>query len=224
MRKLINPEEQIKKLLQALTAQVAWIDTRLEIYKYLQDCIKDQRIDALNVAPAFFRNVQEALLTDIILGLDKLYADGKDAKRSLVHYLRQVKMHFRMLKPTTESFSAELIQHQLTEIELVRPLLYNLKLHRDRFYAHHDPKYFDNRYKLNEDAPLSPSDLSSLTQLAKDILHTHHGGLLNVERIMRVVNANDVSFVIKSIQRYERMVKEPEIFEILVKRDDLLND
>jgi hypothetical protein len=221
---VINPEEQIKKLLQTLTVHVAWIDTRLEIYKCLQDCIKDKRIDALNVAPAFFRNIQEALLTDIILGLDKLYADGKDAKRSLVHYLGQVKTHFHTLKPSTDKFSAELIQHQLTEIELVRPLLYNLKVHRDRFYAHHDPKYFDNPYKLNEDAPLSPSDLSSLTELAKDILHAHYGGILNVERLMRIVNADDVSCVIKSVQRYEKMVKDPEIFEILVKRDDLLND
>jgi hypothetical protein len=221
---LIDPKEQIKTLLQTLTAHVAWIDARLEIYKYLQDCIKDNRIDALNVAPAFFRNIQEALLTDIILGLDKLYTDGKDAKRSLVHYLRQVKMHFNSLKPAIETFSAELIEHQLTEIGLVRPLLSNLKIQRDRFYAHHDPKYFDNPYKLNEDAPLTLSDLSRLTELAKDILHSHHGGLLNVERLMRIVNANDVSFVIKSIQRYEKMVKDPEVFVIIVKRDDLLND
>ena len=221
---MIKPKVQIKKFLDGLTNHIAWIDARLEIYKYLQNCTKDNRIDALNVAPAFFRNIQEALLTDVILGLDKLYAAEKDAKRSLIQYLKQVKIHFRALEPAKSNFSIDLIEHQLVQIEKAQPLLKNLKVHRNKFYAHHEAKYFDNRYKLNEDAPLSTDDLTKLVDLAKGILHDHHGGLLDVERIMRVINADDVSFVIKSIQRYKRMVDDTEIFDILVKRGELLKD
>lgn len=210
-----NPEEQIKELLQRLTPHVGRVGTKVEIYKYLQDCIRDERLKAIDIAPAFFNNTRDALFTDIIVTLHKLYDSRKSAKRSLVHYLRQVREHFRSLNIARSDFTSSTIDEQLVMIYQANDKLDRISRHRDQFRAHHDEKYFDHPEKLYEDAPLNLDDLSKLVEIAREILFIHHGAMMNVHYIMRTVNAHDVDNVIKSIQRYQVLMQHQECVNIL---------
>ena len=69
-------------------AHAATLETQFEIYKYLSECANSHRRDALNVAPAFFKNVQVSLTTSVILMLSKLYDERPTARRALPHFLK----------------------------------------------------------------------------------------------------------------------------------------
>ncbi len=226
-----EPDKQLKAILQRLDVYLARLAIKVEVYQYLDDCLKDDRIIALNMAPAFFRNVQDALLTDIIVTLDKIY--DEQAKRSLFYYLQQMQQSFSSLKfhddspfvkGKSEAVFVKLIGEQLDQLRRDQHSLSVIATHRDKYRAHYDSKYFDNPDKLYEDAPLYPDKLADLVKTAQSILREHHRLFFGVDRIMRPVNADDVGFVIKALQRYKKWSNDPEIFNILTRRDDLLND
>ncbi len=75
--------------------------------------------------------------------------------------------------------------------------LYSVKLRRDKFHAHFDKKYFFNRKKISEDAPLKWNDMDEIFELMKGILNkysssydgnTYHFVPFNVHDVDRVLD------------------------------------
>ena len=215
-----NPQQQLTSFLEKLIDHVARTEVKLEIFKHLEDCKKDSRIEALDTAPAFFMSVRDSLLTDIILMIDKFFDEGADAKRSLIQYLEQTKMHFHSLHLANDYITVDSIQGQLNSIRSAnaKEIIKKVAAHRDRYRAHHDKRYFDAPHKLYEDAPLHVTELEELVKKAQAILRTHYMSLCGPDRTMRPVNADDVTQLIKIIQRHNKMIKDPEIFRLARER------
>lgn len=218
---MMKPEE-LKDFLDRLMSHVFRLGTKFGIYEYLGECLRDKREIAIDFAPIFFDHVRESLASDIILSLDKLYAGNKKAKRSLVHYLRQVKMHSAHLTRKNKLISLPDIEQQLRDIENFRNVLSNIKKHRNKYYAHHDEAYFDNPSKLHNDAPLYISELSELVKTTQNILKVHYEAMNNTMlHSMMPIRSDDVSNLIGILRTYDKWSKDQEIIEVIINREDL---
>ena len=210
-----NPDSQLQQIRERLTGHVVVLDAKLEMYEDLRAGINDERRKVLNQFVAFFRYAEDAFLTDIILTLTKIYDVSADAKRSLFHYLKLVRDNFGQLESKNSEFTVSTVNLQLAEIEARRVQLETLKIHRDKWRAHHDKQYFDRPAKLDEEAPLNVDDLRQLVEVAKQILWTHHGAFDDIEMVMRLGNADDLTRLMQLLQRHDMLTQKPEVLRIL---------
>jgi len=189
------------------------------------------RIEEMNLAPAFFGTVIDSLFSVIVLWADKFFHERSE--RGLVDFLRfcecnisifgikelQRRRHYPnghwMLD--REPITPQSIQKDRVQISKLE-FLPNLRLRRDKFHAHFDKKYFFDRAKLSEDAPLKWSDFEESLKVIKDIINTYSaaydGNLFELEPI----NIDDVDHLLDFLHearemRADELRKEDERIE-----------
>lgn len=197
-------------MLPRLADQVGLMVTELDIFKFIHESARDERVEVLDVAPAFFQTTQNALLAHIIITLDKLFDDGESAKRSLVYFLGKVKENLPTMSLKNNFISAEILDSQIAQISAVQPILKKIGIHRDCYRAHSDKKCFDNPHKLSEDAPISLEELQEVVGLAESILKMHYLGLLGIDSMIAPHNGLDVENIVTKIQEHRRATRTSE--------------
>ena len=160
--------QRLEEYFERLKMETLFLNEKLAILRFLKEerWKHPEYKKTTHLSGAFFHFVEQALQTDIIVTLDKLY--DEKGERSLIKYLSQVEMHLSKI------FDRKEIQSQINEIKNADALLKKISINRNKFYAHYDIKYFDNPAKLIEDAPLSLEELSNLVELTKKIIRKHH--------------------------------------------------
>ena len=198
-------EKHFEEYREFLVEEFGKLASYVRLYRRLHERRAD-RLNELNIAPAFFLTTIDALFSAIVLWVDKLF--GERSERGLVNLLNFIEQHrdvfdikelqrrknypdnHWMLK-NRAPVTIESIQADSKRIAEFKPLA-SFKLRRDKYHAHFDKKYFFDRGKLQEDAPLSWEDLEQVVQLGKEMLNAYSadydGNLHSIEPI----NAADV--------------------------------
>lgn len=207
-------EKHFEEYREWLKLELTKLATYVRLYRRLHERTED-RLEEMNIAPAFFSTVIDALFSAIVVWVDKLF--GERSERGLVNLLSFIEQHRHIFgikelqrrksypdghwmierrKPVT----IESIRADRTRIAEFKPLA-SFKLRRDKYHAHFDKKYFFDRTKIQQDAPLTWGNLEQMVQLGKDILNAYSadydGNLYAIEPI----NATDVDYLLDQLHR-----------------------
>lgn len=185
----------------------------MRVYRRLHERRAD-RLDEMNLAPAFFQTVTDGLFSAIVLWVDKLF--GEHAERGLHNFLTFVEYHRDMLSIEALKLrrgypdghwmlDREKIDFKAVEEDRQRlrsfPALQSIRIRRDKFHAHFDKEYFFDRKRLGDDAPLRWSDLEEALSLVKDILNrysaAYDGNLYDLEPL----NASDLDDLLEELHK-----------------------
>ena len=201
----VDAENHFEEYRKVLVQELSRLATYVRLYRRLHERRTD-RLNEMNIAPAFFLTTIDALFSAIVLWVDKLF--GERSERGLVNLLifieqhrdifhikelqrRKSYPHEHWMLQDRKPVTIDSIQADRTRIAEFKPLA-SFKLRRDKYQAHFDKEYFFDRAKLKEDAPLTWGDLEQVVQLGKDILNAYSadydGNLHSIEPI----NAADV--------------------------------
>ncbi len=210
-------EKLFEEYRESLREELSKLATYVRLYRRLHERRAD-RLNEMNIAPAFFLTTIDALFSAIVLWVDKLF--GERSERGLVNLLNFIEQHrdiFHIkelqrrknypndhwMLQNREPITIESIQADRKRIAEFKPLA-SFKLRRDKYHAHFDKEYFFDRTKLQEDAPLTWGDLEQVVQLGKDILNAYSadydGNLYSIEPI----NAADVDYLLDRLHRQNR--------------------
>jgi hypothetical protein len=186
----------------------------IRVYRLIQERRGD-RLQELNIAPAFFNTVTDALFSAIVLWIDKLFAE--DSECGLHNFLKFVEHHRRLfsigalqrrralpdghwLLERAQNVEYKTVQKDRHAIASFEPLK-SFRLRRDKFHAHFDKRYFFNRKKIAQEAPLKWSDLDNALELFKDILNRYSAGYDGTVFHIEPLNANDLNYLLDSLCR-----------------------
>ena len=185
----------------------------IRVYRLLQERRGD-RLAELNIAPCFFQTVEDALFSAIVLWIDKLFAE--DAERGLHNFLKFVENHQALFsieafqrrrglpdgdwRLKREPVDYAMIAADRETIINFEPLK-SFRLRRDKFHAHFDKRYFFDRSRIADDAPLKWCDLDEAMELLKNLLNrysaAYDGGVFHVEPL----NANDLNYLLDCLHK-----------------------
>jgi len=210
-------DDYFKKYRKHLSDEVIKLSGFISIYRTLNEK-KNDRLDAMNFAPAFFGNVITSLYTSIVLWTSKLF-DPK-SERGFVDLMNfaesniglfskskfmtrnSVKKDYWLFKTGGwKALSVQEIQAHRTEIANCEALN-NIHHQRDKFHAHFDKEYFFNRGKMNEDAPVTWNNLEEIRALMDKILNRYSSAFDGSGLSITAVNIEDVSGLLDVVQKY----------------------
>lgn len=194
-----------------LNGEVLRLASYVRIYRRLHDR-KGDRLEEMNIAPAFFHGVNDALFSVIVIWIDKLLDERGSAGffnfLTFVEYNRSA-LSVAELKRRRQYADghwmldrqsialATIVEHR----ERIRALeaLPSFALRRDKFHAHFDSAYFFERRRLATEAPLEWSDLEKATSLMWDILDTYSVAFDGTSYGGELVNAADVDHLLDAL-------------------------
>ena len=79
--------------------------------------------------------------------------------------------------------------------------LKSFSLRRNKFHAHFDKRYFDDRKKIAEDAPLKWSDPDDAMELFKDILNRYSAAYNGEVFHLQPLNSADLNHLLDYLRR-----------------------
>ena len=210
----IDAERYYEDYREYLTGEVARLATYTRLFRRLHER-KADRLDAMNLAPAFFSTTIDALFSAIVLWVDKLF--GSRSERGLLNLLSFIEQHRDIfdikrlqerknypddhwMLQNRDPVTVVRIENDRKKIAEFSPLR-SFKLRRDKFEAHFDKEYFFDRAKLNEDAPLTWRDLEDVIQLGKEILNSYSADYDGKLHAVVPINAADVDHLLDYVYR-----------------------
>ena len=176
---------------------------------------RSDRIDEMNIAPAFFQIATDSLFSVIVIWIDKLFDEEGGAGffnfLTYVEYNRSSlalsELKRRRQYPNDHWMLRDRDSISLRDIEehrqKIRDLeaLPNFKLRRDKFQAHFDRAYFFDRGRITTEAPLTWADLERATELMWGILNTYSVAFDGKSYAGEPLNAGDVEHLLDFLHR-----------------------
>jgi hypothetical protein len=201
-------EKMFEQYRETLKGEAARLACFVRVYRLLQERRGD-RLAELNIAPCFFQTVEDALFSAIVLWIDKLFAEG--AERGLHNFLKFVENHQPLF--STEAFKRRRalrdgdwrLERAPVDFAMVaadRETIINFeplksfRLRRDKFHAHFDKRYFFDRSRIAEEAPLTWSDLDKAMELFKDILNRYSAAYDGALFRIKPLNIEDLNYLL----------------------------
>jgi hypothetical protein len=209
-------EKHFEEYREWLQLELSKLATYVRLYRRLHERMED-RLNEMNIAPAFFSTIIDALFSAIVLWVEKLY--GERSERGLVNLLAFIEEHRHifdikelqrrknypndhwMLK-NREPVTIESIRADRTRIAEFKPLA-SFKLRRDKYHAHFDKKYFFDRTTIQQDAPLTWGDLQQVVQLGKEILNAYSADYDGNLHAIEPINASDVDYLLDQLHQQQ---------------------
>ena len=179
--------------------------TRLACYVALYRRLFERRNDRLqemNLAPAFFSTVTDALFSVIILWADKLF--DEKGQRGIFDFLVFVESNLSILAIeqlkrrrdypdehwmlARDSITVETDRERIRSLECLK----SIAIRRDKFHAHFDKEYFFDRNLLEEEAPLVWDDFERVIQVLSDIINHYSTAYDGNVFVLTPANINDL--------------------------------
>ncbi|GJL69326.1 MAG: hypothetical protein NPIRA06_19610 [Nitrospirales bacterium] len=174
---------------------------------------RGDRLEEINIAPAFFQVVTEALLSGIVLWVDKLF--DEHGKRSIFNFLTFVEYNRDIL--TVEQIKRRksypdghwMLNRNPITLETVKEdreriqrltCLQNFKTLRDKFYAHFDKEYFFDRERMREMAP-TWGDLDEVVEVISQVINRYSVAYDGQEFSLQLANINDLDSLLNRVYR-----------------------
>jgi hypothetical protein len=204
-------ENYREKLLQELMHLACYI----RLYRRLHERRTD-RLAEMNVAPAFFQIITDALFSSIVLWVDKIL--GHRSERGLVNFLSFIESNLKIFTISElqrrkdypnghwmlqrDPIFLETINSDREKIKAIEALK-SFKVRRDKFHAHFDKKYFFNLDKLSEDSPIVWGDLEKVLEVSTEIINTYSAAYDGNLYVTEPMNATDVDVVLDIINKHK---------------------
>ncbi|WP_227936021.1 AbiU2 domain-containing protein [Alkalihalobacillus deserti] len=221
--------DHFEKLKEGLFQEIISINSFLELYIHIRKKRND-RLEILNKAPAFFQLTQESLLTSVIIGLAKIYEKRNKKGRTIFNFLDFIEANYKgifsnnleLMKKQSRDYEItnELISEHKLLLEKQEPILNNLFAWRDKSFAHMDKKYFDDRGLLGEDYPITIEQIRHLIELLTDILNKYGGAYNGNIQIVKATNVTDIDRILNWLHKVEPY--KIEINKLIREREETL--
>jgi hypothetical protein len=181
--------------------------TKLASYVSLFRRLHERRIDRLeemNIAPAFFQVVTDALLSAIILWVDKLFDER--GERGIFNFLMFIEQNrsiltieqlkrrnsnpdaLRMLN--RDPITHEMINGDRTSIQKLC-CLRSFEILRHKFVAHFDKEYFFDRERLAKETP-TWGDLEKVITVISELINRYSAAYDGQLFELKAMNIDDV--------------------------------
>lgn len=214
-----NPERTFQSYRDAFRREIQRLTMFIAIYRYLHERHYD-RLDALNVAPAFFQTILIALKTSIVVAAHSLLVGGTKQEFTTGRFLHFVTDHLDLF--TTDAFASrrglpydawQVRKHEPPTVETIREdrkriatltAIPSLRVLRNKFHAHLDPQYFLSPETLADDAPLRWGDVSEILEVLCGVLNRYSVAFDGNHFVFEPTNMLDVEHVIAALDRMTR--------------------
>jgi|APSaa5957512535_1039671.scaffolds.fasta_scaffold58867_2 hypothetical protein len=202
-------EQKFEEYHKYLRQEAIRLVSHIKLYQRLHE-LRAERLDEMNIAPAFFQVVVDALFSTIVLWTHKMF--DEKSERGLTNFLTFCEYNLKIFKleelkrrknyPEDHWILKDRKPITLETInddrELIRKLeaLPSFKLQRDKFHAHFDKEYFFDRKKLAEEAPLRQSDLTQVVDAMKNIINGYSADYDGNLYVLEPINVTDVNYLL----------------------------
>jgi len=204
-------EQRFDEYRERLHDEVSRLAMYVRIYRRLHERMAD-RVDEMNIAPAFFQVVNDALFSVIVIWIDKLFDEhGGAGFFNFLTYVEHNRSSFSVseLKRRRqypdghwmldrESITLDTVDEHRRQIRELEALP-SFTLRRDKFHAHFDKAYFFERGRLATEAPLTWPDLEKATDRMWDILNTYSTAFDGKSYAGEPLNAADVDYLLDAL-------------------------
>ena len=202
-------EKQFEQYPEFLRQEGGRLASYVSLYRRLHE-LRSERLDEMNIAPAFFQTVLDALFSVIVLWVQNMFS--QKSERGLANFLAfcennrgifdikelQRRKNYPdghwMLK-NREPVTLQTIQKDRERISTLESLP-SFKLRRDKYHAHFDKEYFFDRDKLLEEAPLKWADLTQVVEVMNEILNDYSADYDGNRYVLEPINVTDVDYLL----------------------------
>ncbi|OGP92721.1 MAG: hypothetical protein A2Z19_02075 [Deltaproteobacteria bacterium RBG_16_54_18] len=185
----------------------------MSLYRHLQERKRD-RLNEMNISPAFFQVTLDSLFSSIVLWVDKLFCEKSEF--GFVNFLTFIEYNrntfsIQELKRRNnysdghwmidrEEITYDVIEKDREKIRSIEALP-SFKLRRDKFYAHFDSAYLFERHKLEDEAPLVLGDLTKIAEIMNDIINTYSTAYDGNIFLLKPLNVTDIDRILDFIHK-----------------------
>lgn len=180
------------------------------VYRNIQER-KNDRLEVINLAPAFFGVVEGALFTTIVMWADKLFDER--GERGLFNFLSFVEHNRKWLSigelQRRRSYPDDHwmlqgrtpITHESIEADRAKirslKVLSSFRLRRDKFHGHFDKDYFFDRKRLQDEAPIRWVDLEEAGTVMGSIVNDYSVDFDGASYSWAALNINDLEVLLR---------------------------
>ena len=210
-------EQKFEEYREYLYQEATRLASYIALYRRLHE-LRAERLDEMNIAPAFFQVVVDVLFSAIVLWVNKMFDDKSE--RGLANFLTFCECNRKIFElkelqrrnnypdnhwmiKDRQPVTIESINEDRERIRKLESLP-SFKLRRDKFQAHFDKKYFFDRKKLAEAAPLRWSDLTKVVEVMKDIINGYSVDYDGNAYALEPVNVADVDYLLDRLHSYKK--------------------
>lgn len=203
-------EKKFEEYRHYLTYEATCLVSFINLFRRLYERRVD-RLEEINIAPAFFQVTTNALLSAMILWADKLF-DTK-GERGIFNFLMFIehnrnilaieKLKRRKNYPeghwmlNRDPITLEMINGDRRYIENL-DCLQSITTLRDNFYGHFDKEYFFDRARMANEAP-TWGDLEKLTVVISDVINRYSAAYDGQLFVLEPENINDLDYLLDSL-------------------------
>jgi hypothetical protein len=211
-----DAEKQFEDYRYYLQYEASRLASYVALYRRLYERRVD-RLEEMSIAPAFFSVTADAPFSAIILWTDKLF--DEHAERGIFNFLKFVEHHrdiftIEHLKRRRnypdghwmldrDPIARQTINEHRKSIQNL-DCLKSFKTRRDKFHAHFDKKYFFDRKRLADEAPLTWGDLEKVIEALADIINhysaDYDGQLFSLEPM----NIKDLDYLLDRLHECKK--------------------
>lgn len=212
-------EKYFKKYLVNLHHECQRLTSYIKLYRHLHERQAD-RLDEMNLAPAFFQTILSSLFTSLIIWTHNLFDEKSD--KGFVNFLNFIKDHIKLFEISElqrrkkyknghwmlnrTPITLKIINAHKRKIKGVETFE-SIKTRRDKFHAHFDKKYFNNRDRIEKDAPLKWKELDIIVELMDDILNTYSKAFDGETYALGVLNIFDIDKILDILKKHNENIK-----------------
>ena len=209
-------EEKFEQYREYLLSEAERLTDYICVYKNVYERQKD-RLEIMNISPAFFRTIIDSLFSVIVIWVDKLFCEKSE--RGLFNFLTFCEYNRKIFEIpelkrrrnypdghwmlNREPITYQTIQEDKQKIRDVDSLP-SFKLRRDKFHAHFDKEYFFDRSKLGEDAPLEWPDIDQIIETMKGIINDYSASYDGSLYTLKPVNINDLDNLLDQLYKLKQ--------------------
>lgn len=178
-----DTENKFEEYREYLGKEVTRLVSNIEIFRRLHHRRVD-RLEEMNLAPAFFGTVTDAIFSEIVIWADKLFDDR--GERGLFNFLQFIENNqgifsvFELKRRRNYPVGHWMLKRDpidSSKIQEHREKLKNyngrkaIEILRDKYYGHFDRKYFFDRDLLKKDGELQWNEFDEMVEILDDIMN-----------------------------------------------------
>jgi hypothetical protein len=174
------------------------------------------RLEQLNIAPAFFGLVMDSLSTDIIISISRLF-DTDTSAETVFEFLRFIESHLGIFTkealsrrnddlPFSWNSGRQITRTDITlhlkHLRACSKIIDHVRTRRNKRYAHLDKELAFDPVTLRRQAPLPYRDLQRLIKVTEQILNRYSIAFDGNEIDFRPINLFDVDKILDILHQY----------------------
>lgn len=200
-------EKKFEEYRHYLTYEATCLVSFINLFRRLYERRVD-RLEEINIAPAFFQVTTNALLSAIILWADKLF-DTK-GERGIFNFLMFIENNRNILaieqlkRRKNYPEGHRMLNQDPITLEMIKghrryiqnlDCLQSFKTLRDKFYGHFDKEYFFDRERMANEAP-TWGDLEKVTVVISDVINRYSAAYDGQLFVLEPENINDLDYLL----------------------------